>query len=245
MSHAASALYFEYELAANPAPLMRLLETLAAGGDAFQQWHIPEKRKGPPPSAFNLKGLVARVTKGNTWMVGVETPRNTADADSLFVTAQTTPLTKRSGTLTKCRYETCVVLGARRTECIDAIIAFADAVAARAGAIFVADTVDLAAAIATTSGRSNLTEAQRDRIPEDDLYWQPHWGDVIRGPAWGTFLGVHHVAKLGGISRIERDSGCARVIALGSGGAYLQTTHEPTDDVPEALVRFLEPVRYP
>jgi hypothetical protein len=66
---------------------------------------------------------------------------------------------------------------------------------------------------------------------------------VIRGPAWGTFLGAPHVDKLGGMTRIERESGCARVIALESGGAYLQTTPEPTDGVPEALVRFLEPVR--
>lgn len=79
----------------------------------------------------------------------------------------------------------------------------------------------------------------------DGLYWRRQWGDVIRGPAWGTFLGAGHVEKLGGMTRIERESGCARVIALGSGGAYLQTTLEPTDAVPETLEWFLEPLRHP
>lgn len=88
------------------------------------------------------------------------------------------------------------------------------------------------------------TAAQNDRVT-DGLYWRPRWGEVIRGPAWGTFLGAQHVDKLGGIARIERESGCARVIALSSGGAYLQTTAEPTDTVPEHLVQFLESVRHP
>lgn len=239
-----AVVHFDHELAANPEPLVALLATLTSAAGTHRQWHIPEKGKGPPPSPFNLKRLVARVGRGNTWCVGVETPSNTPDADALLVTAGTTPLSKPSRSLTKCRYDAFIGFGSRRTVGVDAIIRFAESVRVRAGAIFVADTTEHVRALATGDGGATLTAEQLDRVT-DGLYWRPRWGEVIRGPAWGTFLGASHVEKLGGMTRIEREAGCARVTALSSGGAYLQTTLEPTDAVPEALVRFLEPVSRP
>lgn len=240
----AAALYFDHELAANPEPFVALVESLTGVRHAYIQWHIDaENHKSRPPVAFNLKRLVARITKGETSGVGVETALRTPDADTLFVSVNTTPAAKRPEryALTKCRYEATVAIGAGRFAGIDAIAEFADAVGVRAGAIFVADSAEYAAALATGGRGPNLTATQIDRMT-DGLYGRSRWGDVIRGPAWGTFVGAHHVDKLGGMTRIERESGCARVIALSSGGAYLQTTAEPTDAVPEALLRFLEPV---
>jgi hypothetical protein len=240
-------LYFDHELAANPAPFVTLIESLTSVTHPYIQWHIDaDNHKTRPPVAFNLRRLVARIAKGETSGVGVETALRTRDADTLFVGVDTTPVARRPEryALTKCRYEARIGLGAHRVDAIDAIIEFADAVTVRAGAIFVADTASYATALATGGGGSTLTAAQIDRIT-DGLLMRSRWGEVIRGPAWGTFLGARHVDKLGGIARIEREAGCARVIALSSGGAYLQTTDEPTDIVPEQLVRFLDPVRQP
>jgi hypothetical protein len=147
--------------------------------------------------------------------------------------------TKRS--LTKCRYEAVVAVGAERFDGVETLIKFADSVATRAGVIFVANTMEYARALASGGSGPTLNATQIDRIT-DGLLTRSRWGDTIRGPAWGTFLGAHHVDKLGGMTRIDRESGCARVIALSSGGAYLQTSAEPSDVVPEALIRFLEPV---
>jgi len=245
-SAVAAAFYFDCELAANPEPFAALVESLTPVGHSYLQWHIDaENRKARPPSAFDLVRLLARITSGETSVVGVETALRTRDAGALFIGVDTTPVAKcpERYTLTKCRYEAIVAIGAERFEGVDALINFADSVAVRAGAIFVADTMEYARAFASGGSGPTLTAAENDRIT-DGLYWRPRWGEVIRGPAWGTFLGAHHVDKLGGMTRVER-SGCARVIALRSGGAYLQTTLAPTDAVPDALVRFLEPVRHP
>src|SRR2546428_13568466 len=37
--------------------------------------------------------------------------------------------------------------------------------------------------------------------------WESRWGEVIRGPAWGTFLDASHIKRLGGFGGIERDGG--------------------------------------
>ena len=81
------------------------------------------------------------------------------------------------------------------------------------------------------------------------MYWESRWGDVIRGPAWGTFLDASHVERLGGFERIERDSGRDRVKRLTSGGGFLEATspsapmldHDDHGRLTD-LARFLEPV---
>jgi hypothetical protein len=242
----AAALHFDYELAANPKPLVGLVETLATPGRFRQSYIDAQNHKMRPPSALRLDALIRRVAMGETSGVGIETATGTPDVDTLNVRVDTTPVAEHPEryTLTKCRYQAFIGLGAHRVHGIDAIITFADAIGVRAGSIYVADTAEYAMALASGGGGPTLTRTQIDRIT-DGLYWRPRWGDVLRGPAWGTFLGASHVEKLGGMTRIEREAGCARVTALSSGGAYLQTTLEPTDAVPEALVRFLEPVCRP
>jgi hypothetical protein len=239
----AAALHFDHELAANPKPLVGLVETLATLGRFRQSYIDAQNHKMRPPSALRLDSLIMRVARGETSGIGIETAIGTPDADTLNVRVDTTPVAKHPEryTLTKCRYQAFIGLGAHRVQGIDALIAFAEAIAVRAGAIYVADTAEYAMALASGGGSPTLTRAQIDRIT-DGLYWRPRWGDVVRGPAWGTFLGAPHIEKLGGIARVEREAGCYRVISLRSGGAYLQTTPEPTDAVSEALVRFLEPV---
>ena len=54
-------------------------------------------------------------------------------------------------------------------------------------------------------------------------------GDRIRGPEWGTFLGAHHVAKLGDLERVRAESGCAAMRSLPHGGGYLQVTKQIDD----------------
>src|SRR5689334_17693694 len=115
----AAALYFDRELATNPEPVVRLVETLASPGTTFRQWRIPVVGKGHPPSELDLKRLVMWVTKGNSYSVGVETGEDTSDADTCFIRLGTTPLSKNPRTLTKCRYEATIAIGARRFVDVD------------------------------------------------------------------------------------------------------------------------------
>jgi hypothetical protein len=109
---------------------------------------------------------------------------------------------------------------------LDAVIRFADAVHIRAGIVLWADTADttLFTSCLVSSGSSSKLTREEDRKVLASMDGQSRWGDAIRGPEWGTFLGSEHVARLGGIEHIERDSGCASVVALTSGGAFLQVT---------------------
>jgi hypothetical protein len=59
----------------------------------------------------------------------------------------------------------------------------------------------------------------------DAYYWRSSWGQVIRGPSWGTFLSQTHVATLGDLSKLP----AARIVPLSSGGAFVQATAEPFD----------------
>jgi hypothetical protein len=171
------------------------------------------------------------------------------------ISAGTTPRNRPARSLTKSRYRFTASFGAARLRelgaqrVLDAVIEFADAVAARAGIVHWAETTRYAACLASGAGSDQLTKAQTDHV-SDLRYWEPRWGDVIRGPRWGTFLGAAHVAALGGLARVERESGCARVVGLRSGGAFLQATPlgqpivEDRDDggVLAHLAAFLDPV---
>jgi hypothetical protein len=241
----AAAIYFDHELSSNLEPLAALTADLTAAGGSFRQWHIDvDNRKAPPPTRFDLDKMIGRVRKGETSVVGVETEPGTRDEDSMVMTVGTTPVAERPEryALTRCRYEAIIALGATRVECLESVIEFADAVSVRAGAIFVADSATYAIALAAGGGGLSLSAADVDRIT-NGLIGRSRWGDIIRGPAWGTFLGAAHVERLGGMDRIARESGLARVVALSSGGAYLQASLHPSEEVPPDLIRYLEPVR--
>jgi hypothetical protein len=253
-----AALHFDHELAGDPQPFATVVCALFGerSDGEFRQFIIPDApRKGRPPVPLNLEKLVERINEGTVATASVGTGPHTPDPDEMRISASTVREGRPSRSLTKCRYNFSAELGANRLRelgaqrVLDLLIAFADAVAARAGVVQWASSTVYAACLAMGGGSDRLTKAQNSHV-SDLLYWQPRWGDVIRGPQWGTFLGAAHVTVLGGIGRIERESGCARVVALASGGAFLQATPidqpivEETDDggVLARLSEFLAPV---
>jgi len=254
-----AALHFDHELAADPAPFAVLVRALfgeRSSDGAFRQFFVwADGRKPRPPASLELARLLELVRSGQAWLTAVETEPGTPADLEMRVAAGTTPHDKPARSVTRCRYNFDAVFGAARLDelgarrVLDLVIAFGDAVAARAGVVHWAAPTIYAACLASCGGSSQLTPAQSGHI-QDLMYWQPRWGDVIRGPQWGTFLGAAHVATLGGIARIEREAPCARVVALGSGGAFLEATpidrplfEDRGDPAPLAeLARFLAPV---
>lgn len=256
-----AALYFDTELFADPTPFADLVKALfgvASPDGVFTQWtHRVDNRRMPPPKPYKLSTLLDKIAKGDMRSAAVETRPGTADADHMLVytaigPAATLPVPFAPQSW---RYDFEASLGAARVQTIgpqrivDLVIAFADAVAVKAGVIHWAETARYASALVSCSGNSSLTPEQ-SRKAADPLYWKSKWGQVIRGPAWGTFLSVAHIDALGGLRRIESESGCARVVALASGGAFLQATlidrpivddHDDSDRL-AALARYLAPV---
>lgn len=253
-----AAIHYDFELATNPEPfetLVRNLFGISSPSGEFRHWHIDLKRKRtPPPPAFDLARLVRLVRRGVSSAAAEAT--NAEDPDRLLVVAGTRPLeaAPERFTMTKCRYDAVIVAGANRLRqlgpqrMIDAIVEFADAVAARAGVVHCATTSTYAAGLASCGGSMELSRDEVGHIT-DLMYFRSQWGDVIRGPAWGTFLGPSHVDRLGGAAKVIASAPCARVTSLSSGGGYLQATatDEPIleGDASQALAKlalFLDPV---
>lgn len=233
-SSLAAALYFDTELASNVEPFARLTATLFSSKEhQFVQFSMPiENTKARPPSSFDVPKLLKRITDGQVSLVAVETEAKTPDHDQMRVSVTTTPIAQRPERFfsqTRCRYvchaqfgpSPLAALGTQRV--LDALIAFADAVQTRAGIVLWADTTLFASCLVSTGSSSKLTRDEDQQVLAS-MDGQSRWGDTIRGPQWGTFLGSDHVARLGGIERIERDSRCARVVGIASGGAFLQAT---------------------
>ena len=223
-----AAIHYDFELAAKPKPFEVLVEglfgTSSPRGEP-RHWFIDvHNRKAPPPAPLNLLKLVRPVAGGGIATAAVETAPNTADPDMMLVRAGTAPIDKQPErfTQTKCLYDAVAVIGSAQLRqvgmqrALDAIVAFA-------GVVHCADSAAYAAGLASCGGSPALSREQVGHIT-DLMYWRPRWGDIIRGPAWGTFLGAAHVERLGGVGRIERQGACAQVIALHSGGAFLQAT---------------------
>jgi len=254
----AAVFYFDVELAANVAPFERLLEALFSRNRGFYQFLIPvENTKAQPPKPLDLGKLLERIADGVVSVAAVETPPKTPDSEQMRVSVNTTPLANQPERFsqTRCRYACDAEFGAASMDeigaqaVVDAIVAFADAVGARAGIALWADTTIFASSLVTCGGSSKLTREQDQRVLAL-IDGQSRWGDAIRGPQWGTFLGPALVERLGGIARIVRESGCARVVSLTSGGAFLQATPidapivEGHDDggVLARLAQFVAPV---
>ena len=253
------AIYFDLELASNTAPFGRLVETLFSNNQDCFQFSIPsENVKAKPPKKLQLDKLLSQVAAGLLSIAAVETPPRTPDNHQMMVSVGTTPikLHPERSSQTRCRYachaqfgsEPLAKLGVQFV--LDAMTAFADAVGVRAGTASWADTTVFASCLVTCSGSSSLTSEQDQRVLAQ-MDGRSRWGESIRGPGWGTFLGAEHVDRLGGLDRIESASGCARVVPLTSGGAFLQLTSTETplveghynDDVLGQLALFLAPVR--
>jgi len=255
-----AALYFDHELAREPAPFAALVEAVAgtrSRDGAFMHFTVPlDTRASTPGKPLNLTTLVHRISDGTAFSAGVETAAKTSAAERLWVRAQTGPAgAKARYSKTACRYDLDAHFGPARLReldtrrVLDALYAFADAAGARAGTLHWATATAFAAGLATFD-YTGLSEAQEQRVAElvDDL---SRWGDAIRGPAWGTVLSPAHVATLGGQAKLEREAPCARVVPLPSGGAVLEATGldslivEGRDDIDTALVElaaYLTPV---
>jgi hypothetical protein len=112
------------------------------------------------------------------------------------------------------------------TTAIDAIVAFADAVVVQAGIVFWASSPTYASAFATGGLTSGLSAAEQ-RTVRDSHDQSNHWGRIIRGPTWGTFLNAKQVAAFDDVSTLP----ASKIVRLPSGGAFVQLTpvNEPTD----------------
>ena len=237
------ALYFDRDLSVDSTPLESLLRSLFAEG-AFAQWMTSERtQQVGSPAAFDLGILMKKVRSGTIASAAVETPNRAPDAGRRFVLVQTTPAAKVCEAVPprSWRYDLVAAFGAASlrelgvSHVIDRLLAFAGAVRATAGVIHWTDTAEYATGLAMCAG-GGLTPAEEARVV-DSCDWRTDWGRIIRGPSWGTFLSPRHVDHLGGIEHVERNSGCARVVRLTSGGAFLQLTPVEAPLVEESLSR--------
>lgn len=121
---------------------------------------------------------------------------------------------------------------------LDAIVAFADAVDVKTGIVFWAESFSYAGALAMGAG-GGLTPEQESRVA-DSLYYRTHWGRIVRGPEWGTFVSAAHVAALGGSTVLAAQA--EKVVPLRLGGAFVQLTtvdEAPPIDAPSARLDAL------
>jgi len=238
-----AAIYFDHELAIDPAPLAALWKRLARRPDLRQWWSTP--RGSQKPVSLDLDALVAKVTSRTISSAAIESPDR-----GLLAMAEVTPENQldRGAPPRSWKYDAVVALGAAELaglglpEMLDALCAFAGAVDAQAGVVVWSRSPSFARALAMLASGDDLTREQASRVT-DAYYWRSHWGRVIRGPEWGTFLSARHVATLGDVKKLP----AARVVQLASGGAFVQATSEPVEvaaAVPqlEALRAALAPV---
>ncbi|MBX3160717.1 MAG: hypothetical protein KF773_32425 [Deltaproteobacteria bacterium] len=236
-----AALYFDHELAADPQPLVTLW-TRIAKQPGLRSWTLPATSSSKPVD-FNPARLAARIASGKTIVVGVET-RNR----DVTITVGTTPSAQldRRPPAPRWKYDLAVGLGADRVAAlgqdniVEALCTFASATAASAGIVVWSASIDFARALASLSSGPDLQPAHVTALIDAQVS-RGRWGDVIRGPAWGTFLSAAHVAALGG-----RALPVARTMPLSSGGAFLQATLEPFDvEAPPPVLAELREVLAP
>lgn len=220
-----AALYFDHELAAAPAPIARLWKRLAKPAKLRQWWATAKSTQ--KPKLLDLDALVAKVASGSATCAAVETEQR-----GLLVVAQTTPRASLDEGVPprRWKYDAVIAIGPDelatigRDEVLDALCEFAGAVSAVAGVVVWSESLAYASALAMLSSGSDLTSAQAERVT-DSYYWRTHWGAVIRGPEWGTFLSAAHAATLGDLSKLP----ATKVVPLASGGAFVQLTADPVD----------------
>ena len=216
--------YFDTDLSADASPLVALWERLTPGGPACQltQWTSSERTQQlHKPKPFDAISLRHKIESGKTASAAIETRPSTPDPERLLLLAQTTPAAKLRESVPprQWRYSVVVALGPIPLSrlgpqaVVDAVVAFADAVMVKAGVMHWTETTSYAGALAMGAG-GGLTAMQEDRVA-DSLYWRSHWGRIIRGPEWGTFLSAAHVDQLGSLTTVG-DS-CAHVVRLASG----------------------------
>jgi hypothetical protein len=233
-----AVVYFDHDLAADPAPMEALLGLLRDTPE-LRMWTARAK-SSTKPVPLSIEKLMASLRAGGIVAVGVETPDR-----AVTLNASTGP---SSSTLPRAwKYDLVLALSNAQVAALGiaavetALCDFAAAVAATAGVVLWSPSLSYARALALLASGDDLTKEQASRV-SDAYYWRSKWGDVIRGPEWGTFLSTAHVQKLAG-----RELPAAKTIVLSSGGPFVQATADPFDvDAPptalEALREALAPV---
>ncbi len=232
-----AAVYFDHELATDPRPLVTLWSRIATQPE-LRCWTLTAKRTTKPLD-FNIDQLTSRIESGETTAVGVETYNR-----DVTIIAQTTPAASldRRPPAPRWKYDLAVALGGDQVArlgqetVVTALCEFAGAVAASAGIVIWSASLDFARALALLSSGPDLPHAHVTALVDAQVT-RSHWGNVIRGPEWGTFLSAAHVATLAG-----RALPVAKTIPLTSGGAFVQLTPEPFDveAPPPALAELRE-----
>jgi hypothetical protein len=219
-----AALYFDHELAVDPRPLAALWERIATQ-PALRSWS-QTATSSTKPVDFNPAQLATRVASGKTTTVGVES--RSRDVTIIAQTAPAETLDRRPPA-PRWKYDLAVGLAADRVDAlgqeavIDALCEFAGATAASAGIVVWSASVDFARALAFLSSGPDLPPARVTALVDAQVA-RSRWGEVIRGPEWGTFLSAAHVAMLAGATLPV-----VRTVPLTSGGVFLQATVEPFD----------------
>jgi hypothetical protein len=217
-----AVVYHDHDLTTDPAPLDALLRRL---GDApgstpgLLAWSARE-RSSTKPAPYDRDKLVEVVRQSDTVTVGVETPdRSLALIASTGAPDNSLPRAWRHDLVLALSAAHVASLGQELV--IRALCDFASEVDVKAGVALWSPSLSFARALAFLASGSDLTKEQASRVT-DAYYWRRQWGEVIRGPEWGTFLSAAHVTKLAG-----RALSAAQVIPLSSGGAFVQATAEP------------------
>lgn len=228
-----AVVYFDHDLASDPQPLEELLRRLDVIS-GLRAWTARAK-SSTKPAPFVMDKLLAAVRSKETVTVGVET----GDRGVTLIAATGAP-----GGNHPPGWKHDLVLAMSEAQLatfgqdvlVTALCEFAGAVAANAGIVLWSRSLSFARALALLASGDDLTKHQASRVT-DAYYWRPKWGEVIRGPEWGTFLSAAHVAKLAG-----RALPAAKVSPLSSGGLFVQATSEPfdVDEPPAALATLRE-----
>lgn len=242
-----AALYFDHELAADPRPLTTLWSRIATQGE-LRSWTLTAKG-ATKPVGFDATQLAMRIESGETTTVGIET--RSRDVTIIAGTGRAASLDRRPPA-PLWSYDLVVALADERVVAlgqdmiVKALCEFAGAVAATAGIVVWSASLDFARSLALLSSGPDLPRQHVSALVEAQVN-RSHWGNVIRGPEWGTFLSAALVAKLGG-----RVLPVAKTIPLASGGAFVQLTLERFDveapppalaDLRDALAPVMAPSR--
>lgn len=218
--HLGAVVYHDHDLTADPAPLDVLLRRLGST-PGLLAWSA-RASSSTKPAPFDRDKLVAKVRSSETVTVGVETP----DRSLTLIASTGAP---DSGLPRAWKHDLVLALSNAHVASlglevvIGAMCDFASEVDVKAGIALWSPSLAFARALAFLASGTDLTKEQAGRVT-DAHYWRRQWGDVIRGPEWGTFLSAAHVAKLDG-----RALPAAKVISLASGGAFVQATSEAFD----------------
>lgn len=233
-----ASFHFDTELAANLTPFEAFASWMIkeTGAPGFVSWYLnyDNGKRSPPARPLNLPALIRRIRTGKTRVVAVQSALKADDDDRVIFCVDTFDSSRRGYRQTKARFHAYAAFGPHPLHAlepervIDRLVAFADAIDVGTGAVYWAATARYAGLLASGGGDYQLSREQNRH--SNDLHGNQHrWPDIIRGPAWGTFLSAQHVQMMGGLERITRESGAARVVALPtSGGAFVQAT--PVDE---------------